>query len=792
MTTEYARQSRGNPVDAMRGSRHDLFENPEAKLRYQVYSRLQSTSVAIGESFPIPEIVAIGGQSDGKSSLLEAFLGFRFNVREVEMGTRRPLIVQMYHDPTAQEPRCRLQDEDGEDYGLPIQPETAVADAITRRTEEHLRKLGGATVSSKPIVMKVEYAYCPNLTIIDTPGFILKAKSGEADRTPEDILAMVKAQAQPAHRLILFLQQSSVEWASSLWLNVVQEVDPHFQRTVFVASKFDNRMKEFAERWEVDKYLAATGYLPQTVKPFFVALPKDRAAQSSSEWRRQMQEVDTAVIKQLRDGIKGGFDEERFGTRIGFSNLKKFLEEELARRYREAAPHVLSVLQDRVDAASRELLKSDSDLKAAEDVSAVRATAMRFTSNVAGGVQRMLGGCTDVDPQQHGLTTEEERTMSRLIQWPGLLAKVVPPNAGLKLFGGAAFERCLNEFQEAAHALKFPATLATDRVANLLLAYKGRSSAFAPGRAAEDIARQMARDSLGPLLDTACARLAYVLKRVLEASADRALASGSTKDTLRPYVSFHAALRTAHLSFLSRLDDQTRQQLRQHLEASTSEFAMNLMASLPDMVYEEEECSEDVEDRGAGVGDRIASDGTLLVQDIHRTIPETPSASPLPAPQPLIGGGGDFGVTGRRGGVGPGRMIDNSPSKRAPKSLRITSDGVRAGNRIVSHTNSIHHQCDSYEDVIRRAESLFNKIRYSVAQQTAPTTLKSAFLDPIKERMSMEVLVEMFARSDADFMAMFTAPGALAQLASRRDSIQKRVDSLLKLKNEFQELSRVL
>lgn len=31
--------------------------------------------MAFGESLPIPEIVAIGGQSDGKSSLLEAFLG---------------------------------------------------------------------------------------------------------------------------------------------------------------------------------------------------------------------------------------------------------------------------------------------------------------------------------------------------------------------------------------------------------------------------------------------------------------------------------------------------------------------------------------------------------------------------------------------------------------------------------------------------------------------------------------------------------------------------------------------
>jgi hypothetical protein len=34
------------------------------------------------------------------------------------------------------------------------------------------------------------------------------------------------------------------------------------------------RLKEFTERWEVDKYLSATGYLPGNVKPFFIALPK--------------------------------------------------------------------------------------------------------------------------------------------------------------------------------------------------------------------------------------------------------------------------------------------------------------------------------------------------------------------------------------------------------------------------------------------------------------------------------------------------------------------------------------
>lgn len=64
--------------------------------------------------------------------------------------------MQMYHDPTATEPRCRLQDEDTDEYGPLIQPETSVADAISKRTEDYLRRLGGATVSAKPIVMKVE------------------------------------------------------------------------------------------------------------------------------------------------------------------------------------------------------------------------------------------------------------------------------------------------------------------------------------------------------------------------------------------------------------------------------------------------------------------------------------------------------------------------------------------------------------------------------------------------------------------------------------------------------------
>ena len=65
------------------------------------------------------------------------------------------------------------QEEDSEEYGSPVVLASAIADIIKSRTEAYLKKTKTA-VSSKPIVMRAEYAHCPNLTIIDTPGFVLK------------------------------------------------------------------------------------------------------------------------------------------------------------------------------------------------------------------------------------------------------------------------------------------------------------------------------------------------------------------------------------------------------------------------------------------------------------------------------------------------------------------------------------------------------------------------------------------------------------------------------------------
>lgn len=137
----------------------------------------------------------------------------------------------------------------------------------------------------------------------------------------------------------------------------------------------------------------------------------------------------------------------------------RFLEEELARRYRDAAPSTLAVLQERCEGAAAELVAAEGRLRAASDVTSLRHAAMQHVFDVSGAVGSLLSGAVEPDPQQHGLTTEEERSLAHAPAWPGVAGgngNVRPVNAGLRLFGGAAFERVMDEFQQAAAGVAFP------------------------------------------------------------------------------------------------------------------------------------------------------------------------------------------------------------------------------------------------------------------------------------------------------------------------------------------------
>ncbi|XP_023523453.1 dynamin-related protein 5A [Cucurbita pepo subsp. pepo] len=788
----------------------------ESRSRFEAYNRLQAAAVAFGEKLPIPEIVALGGQSDGKSSLLEALLGFRFNVREVEMGTRRPLILQMVHDPTALEPRCRFQDEDSEEYGNPVVLASAIADIIKSRTEALLKKTKTA-VSSIPIVMRAEYAHCPNLTIIDTPGFVLKARKGEPENTPQEILSMVKSLASPPHRILLFLQQSSVEWCSSLWLDSIREIDPAFRRTIVVVSKFDNRLKEFGDRWEVDKYLSASGYLGDNTHPFFVALPKDRNTVSNDEFRRQISQVDSEVLRHLRDGVKGGFDEEKFRSHIGFGCLREYLESELQKRYKEAAPATLALLEQRCGEVASELCRMESKIQATSDIAHLRKYAMLYTASISNHVSALIEGAADPAPEQWGKTTMEEQSGSGIGSWPGVTSEVKPANSSLRLYGGAAFERVMFEFRCAAYSIECP-SVSREKVANILLAHTGKRGGRGLTEAAAEIARAAARSWLAPLLDTACDRLAFVLENLFDLALERNRAyesqNGKKHCSMDGYVGFHAALRHAYNRFLKDLAKQCKQLLRHHLDSVTSPYSLVCYendfeggslsnassfqkinrASAGLFSFELSECGTDSHDEtikdqenrppeknvqqitpGKGKESREA------LRECQMTVPETPSPE-----QPS-----DVGYAVKKEFV---NGMDIGVRKRVSRVTRNSSriGGQDGGGTLFGNDDGSSRCSSAYTEICSSAAQHFARIREVLIERSVMSTLNSGFLTPCREKLVVALCLELFAVNDEKFTDMFVAPGAIEVLQNERQSLQKRQKILQTCLNEFKTVAQSL
>ncbi|KAH0850271.1 hypothetical protein HID58_095688 [Brassica napus] len=762
----------------------------ESRSRFEAYNRLQAAAVAFGEKLPIPEIVAIGGQSDGKSSLLEALLGFRFNVREVEMGTRRPLILQMVHDVSALEPRCRFQDEDSEEYGSPIVSATAVADVIRSRTEALLRKTKTA-VSPKPIVMRAEYAHSPNLTIIDTPGFVLKAKKGEPETTPDEILSMVKSLASPPHRILLFLQQSSVEWCSSLWLDAVREIDSSFRRTIVVVSKFDNRLKEFNDRGEVDRYLSASGYLGENTRPYFVALPKDRSTVSNDEFRRQISQVDMDVIRHLH-----------------------FLESELQKRYKDAAPATLALLEQRCSEVTDDMLRMDMKIQATSDVAHLRKAAMLYMASISNHVGALIDGAANPAPEQWGKTTEEERGESGIGSWPGVCLDIKPPNAVLRLYGGAAFERVIHEFRCAAYSIECP-PVSREKVANILLAHAGRGGGRGVTEASAEIARTAARSWLAPLLDTACDRLAFVLGSLFEIALERNLNQNSEyekkAENMDGYVGFHAALRNCYSRFVKNLAKQCKQLVRHHLDSVTSPYSMacyesdyhqggafgsyykpNQASGIGSFCFELSDTGRDepMKDQENIPPEKSKAQETTpgKGEETHITVPETPSPD-----QPCEIGYGlvkkEIGNGHHHDGGGARKRVARMGGNRNIQPLRIQNG---EGGLLFGTMENGMKSSSAYTEICSSAAQHFARIREVLVERSVTSTLNSGFLTPCRDRLVVALGVDLFAVNDEKFMDMFVAPGAIDVLQNERQQLQKRQKILQSCLTEFKTVSRSL
>lgn len=203
----------------------------------------------------LPQIVVVGSQSSGKSSVLENIVGRDFLPRGSGIVTRRPLVLQLINRPAP----AKLQtngvdekelsngndsqanvDEWGEFLHIPGQKFhdfSKIRDEIVKETEAKAGRNVG--ISPAPINLRI---YSPNvltLTLVDLPG-LTKVPVGDQPRDIErQIRDMVIKQIQKPNAIILAVTAANVDLANSDGLKLAREVDPEGQRTIGVLTKID-------------------------------------------------------------------------------------------------------------------------------------------------------------------------------------------------------------------------------------------------------------------------------------------------------------------------------------------------------------------------------------------------------------------------------------------------------------------------------------------------------------------------------------------------------------------------
>ena len=124
----------------------------------------------------LPRIAVVGGQSAGKSSVLETIVGLDFLPRGDGVCTRRPLELRLNHLNEKVKPWAIFSEEIPGQKFFDMQK---VKENIEGLTDKVCGNNKG--IVDKPIVLNVYSHTCPDLTLIDLPGITLIPIAGQSE-----------------------------------------------------------------------------------------------------------------------------------------------------------------------------------------------------------------------------------------------------------------------------------------------------------------------------------------------------------------------------------------------------------------------------------------------------------------------------------------------------------------------------------------------------------------------------------------------------------------------------------
>uniref|UniRef100_A0AAR2LXY3 Dynamin-2 n=1 Tax=Pygocentrus nattereri TaxID=42514 RepID=A0AAR2LXY3_PYGNA len=296
-------------------------------------NKLQDAFSSIGQScnLDLPQIAVVGGQSAGKSSVLENFVGRDFLPRGSGIVTRRPLILQLVNNKAEYAEFLHCKGKKFVDFDEVRQEIEAETDRITGSNKG---------ISPIPINLRVYSPNVLNLTLIDLPGMTKVAVGDQPVDIEHQIRDMLLQFITKDSCLILAVTPANTDLANSDALKIAKEVDPQGMRTIGVITKLDLMDEGTDARDILENKLSGSCYIGVVNR-----------SQKDIDGRKDIRVALAAERKFFLSHPAYRHMAERMGT----PHLQKTLNQQLTNHIRDTLPGLRSKLQSQLLSLEKEV-----------------------------------------------------------------------------------------------------------------------------------------------------------------------------------------------------------------------------------------------------------------------------------------------------------------------------------------------------------------------------------------------------------------------------------------------------
>lgn len=226
-------------ADSLDSAVLDQLNTTEARQLHELTDKL--TTCGVGRIVNLPQIIVVGEQSAGKSSVLEAVSHIRFPVK-ADICTRFPTeIVLRQAKETRVDVSVRFNDKSKPTQTIPrVGFNEDDLPGIIKEAKESIGIASTGREFSKNVLrLEIEGPNMYPLTLVDLPGLYHVETADQSMRGKETVDQLVESYMKQKHSIILVVVTAHTQLASHIALKMVKELDPDRDRTLGVITKPD-------------------------------------------------------------------------------------------------------------------------------------------------------------------------------------------------------------------------------------------------------------------------------------------------------------------------------------------------------------------------------------------------------------------------------------------------------------------------------------------------------------------------------------------------------------------------